>query len=666
MSKAESPQLGSARGHPSQETIQLGSARGHPSQEKPQPVSAKNHPPPKEKPQPGSPKGLPLAEDSHPLEPFKRATTATMRALAEDDELEVSFGQGTPTARGNRLRVPLPTLGCDDGEINAVRGMGDELALRLKHHDDAVHSRYAPIGGPAQEMFQWIEDARIASIGALRMAGVAVNLDASLEAQCRQAAFDAIVDVSEAPLPVAVGLLVRQALTGRDLPPAAENVVRFWRDHVQEHAGADIEALRACLLNQRDFASVCRDIIADLGLVAEFDDPPDESRNSEDAETIDDQADSDSELNPEDVVLDDDGLTDESAEGEAAMLEMDADLDMDEVGAQADPDEAPAPTPDEAGRIRVDVDYQAFANEFDEVAAAEELCSDEELIRLRAVLDQQLVSLQHATAKLANRLQRRLLARQNRTWEFDLEEGILDASRLAQVVVDPMNPLAYKQEKEMDFRDTVVTLLIDSSGSMRGRSITIAAMCADILGRTLERCSVRVEILGFTTRAWRGGQSREKWIAANKPSSPGRLNDLRHIIYKAADDSWRRSRRNLGLMMREELLKENIDGEALIWAHNRLVVRPEERKVLMVISDGLPVDNSTLLVNPSNYLEQHLKYAIDMIESKSPVQLIAIGIGHDVTHHYRRAVTITDAEQLGGAMTEQLAALFDVERGRAA
>ena len=294
------------------------------------------------------------------------------------------------------------------------------------------------------------------------------------------------------------------------------------------------------------------------------------------------------------------------------------------------------------------------------------MCPDEELIRLRAVLDQQLVSLQYATSKLANRLQRRLLARQNRTWEFDLEEGILDASRLAQVVVDPMNPLAYKQEKEMDFRDTVVTLLIDSSGSMRGRSITIAAMCADILGRTLERCSVRVEILGFTTRAWRGGQSREKWIAANKPPSPGRLNDLRHIIYKAADDTWHRSRRNLGLMMREELLKENIDGEALIWAHNRLVVRPEERKVLMVISDGLPVDNSTLLVNPSNYLEQHLKYAIDMIESKSPVQLIAIGIGHDVTHHYRRAVTITDAEQLGGAMTEQLAALFEVERGRVA
>ena len=319
------------------------------------------------------------------------------------------------------------------------------------------------------------------------------------------------------------------------------------------------------------------------------------------------------------------------------------------------------PLPDDAGRIPVDNNYKAYTERFDEIIKAEDLCDADELIRLRQLLDQQLLSLQHATSKLANRLQRRLMAKQNRTWEFDLEEGILDAARLTQVVVDPMNPLAYKQEKETKFRDTVVTLLIDSSGSMRGRSITIAAMCADIMGRTLERCSVRVEILGFTTRAWRGGESREAWINDNKPSNPGRLNDLRHIVYKGADDSWSRSRRNLGLMMREELLKENIDGEALIWAHNRVVTRPEQRKVMMVISDGLPVDNSTLLVNPSSFLEQHLKYAISMIEDHSPVELVAIGIGHDVTHHYKRAVTITDAEQLGGAMTDQLAALFEIK-----
>ncbi len=602
-----------------------------------------------------------MSDKDHPLEPFKRATTATIRAIAGNNELEVSFGQGPPVARGNRIRVPLPGMGATDEEIDAVRGMGDEYALKLRYHDEAEHQRRSPQGGPAQEMFQWIEDARIASIGSMRMQGVAHNLDASLEVQCKQAAFDTITVESEAPLSVAVGLLVRQHLTGRPLPPSAEHVVQFWRDYVEEHAGADIERLKEHMLDQSKFADVCRRILVDLGLEAELDEPTDSDESSDDVETVDESDNADSDASPEDVVLDDESAVDESAEGETSLVEMDADVDMDELGAEADPEEQPPNLPDEAGRIRVDVNYKAYATEFDEVVRAEELCDSEELIRLRALLDQQLLSLQHATSKLANRLQRKLLAKQNRTWEFDLEEGVLDSSRLAQVIADPMNPLAYKQEKEMKFRDTVVTMLIDSSGSMRGRSITIAAMCADILGRTLERCSVRVEVLGFTTRAWRGGQSREKWIAEGKPANPGRLNDLRHIIYKAADDPWQRARRNLGLMMREELLKENIDGEALIWAHNRLVTRQEERKVLMVISDGLPVDNSTLLVNASNYLEQHLKYAIDMIESHSPVQLIAIGIGHDVTHHYRRAVTITDAEQLGGAMTEQLAELFDIQ-----
>jgi len=602
-----------------------------------------------------------MSEQDHPLEPFKRATTATIRAIAGDDELEVSFGQGPPSIRGNRIRVPLPAMGADADEINAVRGMGDEFALRLRFHDDALHATRAPHGGPAQEMFQWIENARVAAIGSNRMEGVAQNLQASLEVQCQEAAFDSITTEAEAPLSVAVGLLVRQKLTGRELPPSAENVVRFWRDYVEEHAGSDIERLRDVLLDQNEFADVCRNIIEDLGLLTEADEPPDSDQDDQDTETVDEGAEADSEFLPEDVVLDDENMADENAEGESTMMEMDADMDMDEMGAEADPDEQPMQLPDDSGRIKVDVNYHAYTEEFDETIRAEELCESDEMIRLRALLDQQLIPLQHATSKLANRLQRKLMAIQNRTWEYDLEEGLLDTSRLTQVIIDPMNPLAFKQEKEMQFRDTVVSLLIDSSGSMRGRSITIAAMCADILGRTLERCSVRVEILGFTTRAWRGGQSRERWIAEGKPSNPGRLNDLRHIIYKAADDPWQRTRRNLGLMMREELLKENIDGEALIWAHNRLVTRQEQRKVLMVISDGLPVDNSTLLVNPSNYLEQHLKYAIDVIENHSPVELVAIGIGHDVTHHYRRAVTITDAEQLGGAMTDQLAELFQTE-----
>jgi cobaltochelatase CobT len=600
-------------------------------------------------------------DKDNPLEPFKRAMIATMRAIAENDELDITFGHGTPASSGNRIRVPLPSVGATDEQINVIRGVGDEFALRQRYHDERLHKRRAPRSGPAEEMFRWVEDARIASIGAMRMEGVAKNLDASLEAQCKEAAFDTITTETESPLSIAVGLLVREHLTGRKLPPSAENVVRHWRDFVEARAGKDIDALKDCLLDQDRFAKACREILVDLGFAHESDEPPELDDNDQDTETVDESSDSDSDASPEDVVLDDDSLGEEDAEGETSSVQMEADMDLTDLGAESDPDEAPSITPDDSGRIRMDVNYQAFDTQFDEVVRAEELCDPEELTRLRAMLDQQLVSLQHATSKLANRLQRRLLAKQNRTWEFDLEEGILDASRLAMIVADPMHTLAYKQEKETKFRDTVVTMLIDSSGSMRGRSITIAAMCADILGRTLERCSVKVEILGFTTRAWRGGQSRECWIAAGKPSNPGRLNDLRHIIYKAADDPWRRARRNLGLMMREELLKENIDGEALIWAHNRLVVRQEQRRVLMVISDGLPVDNSTLLVNPSNYLEQHLKYAIEMIENHSPVELIAIGIGHDVTHHYRRAVTITDAEQLGGAMTEQLAALFDVD-----
>ena len=601
-----------------------------------------------------------MTDHDDALEIYKRATTATLRAIAESDELEVTFGKGVAGLRGSSIHVPLPRLGCDETELNALRGVGDEFALKLRYHDDAVHSRLCPRPGPAQEMFTWVEDARVASIGAMRMEGVARNLEAALEAVCKQAAFDTVTAETEAPLSVAVGLIVRERLTGRALPPAAENVVRFWRDYVDERAGDHIQSLAECVLDQHEFAGRCRAILKDLGFAADLEEPSDLQRNDQDVQQAEEDGEPDAEFAPEDVTLDEDSLGEEESEGEAAATPADLDFDPADLGADSDPEEAPQHIIDEAGRIRVDVHYTPFNDAFDEVVRAEDLCEADELLRLRKLLDQQLLSLQHATAKLANRLQRKLLAKQSRSWEFDLDEGILDTSRLPQVVVDPMNPLAFKQEKQVDFRDTVVTLLIDSSGSMRGRSITIAAVCGDILGRTLERCSVRVEILGFTTRAWRGGQSREAWINAGKPPNPGRLNDLRHIIYKAADDPWRHARRNLGMMLREELLKENIDGEALIWAHNRLAARAEQRKVLMVISDGLPVDNSTLLVNPSSYLEQHLKYAIETIETRSAVQLIAIGIGHDVTHHYKRAVTITDAEQLGGALTDQLAALFDV------
>ena len=598
-------------------------------------------------------------EDESPVETFKRATVATMRAIAENEELEVAFTQGNVTVQSSNINIPLPQIGCTELELNALRGVGDEIALKMRYHDETVHRRHTPVAGPAQELFDWVEDARVASIGTLKMEGVALNLDANLDKLCKQAAFDRITAQTDAPLGVAVGLIVRERLTGRELPSSAENVAQFWRDYVEEHAGDDINSLSDCLHDQQDFAERCRSILQDLGLPTDLQDPNQLHDNDQEMESLDQNEEPEAEYAPEDVVLEDDEYSDEDSDGETASIEMDADMDMSDPLPAEENEESPNSILDEHGKIRTNVDYQPYTLEFDEVVKAEELCDGEELNRMRELLDQQLVPIKHATAKLANKLQRKLLAKQNRTWEFDLDEGILDSARLAQVVVDPVSPLAFKQEKEMNFRDTVVSMLIDSSGSMRGRSITIAAMCGDILGQTLERCSVRVEILGFTTSAWRGGQSREKWINESKPSNPGRLNDLRHIIYKSADDSWRRTRRNLGLMMREEMLKENIDGEALIWAHNRLVGRHEQRKILMVISDGLPVDNSTLLVNSSNYLEQHLKYAIDAIENHSDVELVAIGIGHNVEEHYSRAVTITDVEQLGGAMTDQLASLFD-------
>ena len=596
-----------------------------------------------------------------PFEPFKRATIATMRALAGDEELEVAFGQGTPTLRGNRARVPLPQLGSTDAEISAVRGIADAFALRIAHHDADLHARNRPPAGPGLDLYESVEEARCNAIGANRMEGVAGNLDASLDQDCRRAAFDRIQTRNEAPLGMAVGLMMRERLTGRELPAAARPIVEQWREWVEERAGGDLDALVDAIDDQQAFSRLSRTLISDLGLAADIDDSVDGSDEQEDMESLSEQGESSGELQPQDVALDDEMSMDESTDGEAALMEVEAEQSDDDAEGQEDGDEPQQPPQDEAGRIRIDVDYTAYTERYDEVVAANELCEPGELERLRGILDAQLQSVQMATSRLANRLQRRLMAQQNRSWDFDLEEGILDTARLASVIIDPSHPLAFKQEREIEFRDTVVTLLIDSSGSMRGRSIAIAAMCADILGQTLERCAVKVEILGFTTRAWRGGQSREDWITNGKPSQPGRLNDLRHIVYKSADDPWRRAKRNLGLMMREDLLKENIDGEALIWAHNRIVTRSEQRKILMVISDGLPVDNSTLLVNPSNYLEQHLKYAIDQIENHSPVELVAIGIGHDVTHHYRRAVTITDAEQLGDAMTEQLAALFDVE-----
>jgi cobaltochelatase CobT len=601
-----------------------------------------------------------------PAEPFKRAVAGCLRAIAGRSELDVAFAAEKPALAPDRVRLPEPPRRMTKADAAILRGHADSMALRLAVHNPAIHKRMLPQGGEARAVFEAIEQARVEAIGARRMDGVAANLTAMLEDRFHKNFAD-VSERADAPLEDALAMMVRERLTGMEPPPAARKLVDLWREYVESRSNRELDRLAEEIDDQRGFAEAMHDLLTSLDMGEEqFSDRDEDESKDEDEQNQDqseeqsaaDSQESEDGSSPEDSKLAADDTSETTTDAEEAQS-----ADRPEDFDATDGNEAAEPwRPRDTGRNEPHgPNYKAFTTRFDEVVGAEDLCDPEELARLRSYLDKQLQHLQGVVARLANRLQRRLLAKQNRAWEFDLEEGMLDPARISRVIIDPFQPLSFKREKDTNFRDTVVTLLLDNSGSMRGRPITVAATCADILARTLERCGVKVELLGFTTRAWKGGQSREAWLAANKPQNPGRLNDLRHIIYKAADAPWRRARKNLGLMMREGLLKENIDGEALDWAHKRLLARPESRKILMMISDGAPVDDSTLSVNPGNYLERHLRYIIEEIETRSPVELIAIGIGHDVTRYYRRAVTIVDAEELGGAMTDKLAELFDDE-----
>jgi len=604
-----------------------------------------------------------------PVEPFKRALTFAARTIAEDPELQVTFGAEAPGVRGDTIRLPQPSREMQAGEVSRIRGLSDAYSLRLRHHDDTTHRNFSPMGEMARDIYEASEQARVESIGALQMRGMAKNLNAALEHRYAEKGFTNVLDRSEVPLADAVALIVREKLTGIKPSAAVANIVELWRSFIEEKAGEDLAQLDGMIGDQARFARMTRKIITDLDLGEELgEESPENEDSDEEGEDSDNQNQNDdedgdsgdsSEGSSDDVEF----VEGEGEEGEGQTVMMESEEEIEGQDSEESPDGNRPWRPEISGDRRFP-GYRVYTEMFDEVIAAEELCDAEELTRLRAYLDQQLQQYQSVVGRLANRLQRKLMAQQERTWEFDLEEGMLDAARLTRVIIDPYHALSFKQELDMEFRDTVVTLLLDNSGSMRGRPIMVAAMCADILARTLERCSVKVEILGFTTRAWKGGQAREKWLADGKTPSPGRLNDLRHIIYKSAEAPWRRVRKNLGLMMREGLLKENIDGEALTWAHDRLMARREQRRILMVISDGAPVDDSTLSVNPGNYLERHLREVIGWIEKRSSVELLAIGIGHDVTRYYKRAVTIVDVEQLGGAMTEKLAELFDEEAAK--
>ncbi|SOC12265.1 cobaltochelatase CobT subunit [Rhodobacter sp. JA431] len=603
----------------------------------------------------------------NPADPFKKALAEATKTLADAPEMKVSYTVDPSGVSGDAMRLPQVSRRMTRDEIMLARGTGDALALRERHHDAKVAARYTPTGDMAKSLFEAMETARCEALGARDMPGTLTNIDFKIGHEAERKGYGQIRTQSEAPLPVAAGYLVRELATGRKLPAAADHVLDLWRGYLEDSAGKDLENVNHVLADQAAFARLARQVIADLGYADQLGDDPDEPNNDDsDADESENDPEAQNQDRNEDEQVEDDSestpeRSQEEQQDQTQTTVSQDDLSDQELGEEVEMPQADAPLepPPPPPHSQADPNYTVFTTEFDEEIRAEDLAEPAELERLRAYLDQQLEPLKGAVARLANKLQRRLQAQQSRSWEFDREEGQLDAGRLARVVANPTTPLSFKIEKDTEFRDTCVTLLLDNSGSMRGRPISIAAICADVLARTLERCSVKVEILGFTTRAWKGGQAREKWLAEGRPQSPGRLNDLRHIIYKGADAPWRRVRSNLGLMMKEGLLKENIDGEALEWAYKRAVSRPESRKILMVISDGAPVDDSTLSVNPAIYLEKHLRDVIEMVERKRAVELIAIGIGHDVTRYYSRAVTITDVEQLAGAMTEQLAALFD-------
>jgi len=601
-----------------------------------------------------------------PLDRFKSVLAGTARAVADEPEVELAFTADAPSHSGRHVKVPMPARQLPPDQVAEARGFADAFALRLRHHDAGLHVRGAPTDAVARAVWDALENARVEALGARGYEGIGGNLQSALDLRLRSDPIARARNRDEVPLSTAIALIARERMTGRESPAAAAPGLALVRPWIEERS--DLDALALALDDQRTFQALMGRLLRDLELVegepdrSEDSDEEDGGEEGEQDQPDDQEGEGEQAGNEGEAPVEARG-EEQQGDGSEEQAEAPGDDDLDQMDGEPGDDGEEGMMPVRPNRPPADLgpqfDYKAWTTQYDEVVAAGELCDPEELVRLRGYLDQQLVHLQSAVSKLANRLQRRLMAQQSRSWDFDQEEGLLDAARLARVVVNPGQSLSYKIERDTEFRDTVVTLLIDNSGSMRGRPISIAAISADILARTLERCGVKTEILGFTTRAWKGGQSREAWLAQGRPPQPGRLNDVRHIVYKQADEPWRRARANLGLMMREGLLKENIDGEALLWAHGRLIARREDRRVLMVISDGAPVDDSTLSVNSGSYLERHLRQVIGWIETRSPVELVAIGIGHDVTRYYSRAVTIMDAEQLGGTIIEQLAALFD-------
>ena len=587
-------------------------------------------------------------------ERFKSAVSSAVKAISEKYDIEIKFGNNL-TSKKNSLNLPdIVNLNKMQDFIN-LRAFADSEALKLKYNNEEVYVKNEPDGSMAKALYAIAEKIRYEKIGSDKLKGIKNNITKCYENKFKDRKIDEIKTEADVPITEAFELYLRSHFFKIKENEKTKKVLSYWKDLFDEKMGQKLKKLDKSIENQSEFSHQILDLIESL----EFEDT--EAKEKEQKTEKQDDTDTSSENN-NDQNDQSENQQDESSDSEINFAASDFESFKENEDSDQNKEKEVVGDPNTINQKQKQTQkekYKIFTTEFDEVANAEDLENQDEIGRLRKNLDQQLTNLQSLIAKLANKLQRQLLAKQNRSWDFDLEEGILDASKLSRVIIDPFHSLSYKMEKKTEFKDTIVTLLIDNSGSMRGKPISVAAICADILSRTLERCSVKVEVLGFTTKNWKGGKSREKWNTQSKPSNPGRLNDLRHIIYKPADKPWRQTKKNLGLMLKEGLLKENIDGEALLWAFKRISLRKEERKILMVISDGAPVDDSTLSVNSGDYLEKHLKKTVKWIEENSNIEILAVGIGHDVTRYYKKAVTLTDAEHLAGAVTEQLADLFD-------
>jgi len=581
-------------------------------------------------------------------EKFKSAVSSTVKAISGNFDLKIQFG-GSQSSQENSLSLPEIGYLKKLQDFTNLRAFADSEALKIKYTDKKIYLENEPKGAMSKSLYAIAEKIRYERIGANKLKGVKNNITQCYENKFKNKKAEEIKTESDVPITEAFELYLRSYFFNIKQNYATKKVLSYWKDLFDKNVKKKLKELDGCIKNQNEFSKLVTDIINDL----DFEDP-----NTKEKEEEKETSKENSSQTEKDSKENNTPQKDKNSDSDTSVLDNNLEsINEGEDSSQKETDGEPILIKDSQKKIFKEK-YKVFTNMYDEAKNAEDLEKDEEITRLRRSLDQQLTHLQNLVAKLANKLQRQLLAKQNRSWEFDLEEGLLDSSKLSRVIIDPFHSLSYKMEKETKFKDTIVTLLIDNSGSMRGRPISVAAICADILSRTLERCSVKVEILGFTTKNWKGGKSREKWNSENKPINPGRLNDLRHIIYKSADKPWRQSKKNLGLMLKEGLLKENIDGEALLWAFKRIAIRKEERKILMVISDGAPVDDSTLSVNSGDYLEKHLKQTVKWIEENSNIEILAIGIGHDVTRYYKKAIKITDVQELGDVMINQLTKLF--------